>query len=182
VSTADFSADPTTGPLPLTVNFSPVKDTPYRYWDLGDGTETHEQGAISHTYETNGKFTVTHTVGDDAEHTVAMTKDDYIKVEPYAEFACKKAATWQCSGDLTICPIAICKSHSGGEALTYHWDFGDGHTSNEKDPTHQYNAFTIYGITLTVTDGAGLTDSQTHFYDWSTVEEPVRLYLPVITN
>ena len=43
---------------------------------------------------------------------------------------------------------------------TYHWDFGDGTTSYEKDPTHQYEAPGAYYVSLTVasTDGREVTD------------------------
>jgi len=36
---------------------------------------------------------------------------------------------------------------------SYHWDFGDGSTSNMQNVTHSYSAEGDYEITLTVTDG-----------------------------
>jgi cytochrome c len=44
----------------------------------------------------------------------------------------------------------------GGE-LDYAWDFGDGATSTEPNPTHTYTAPGIYEAELTVTDEGGLT-------------------------
>ena len=38
------------------------------------------------------------------------------------------------------------------DTLIYHWDFGDGNTSNEQNPTHTYTDDGVYTITLTVTD------------------------------
>ena len=36
-------------------------------------------------------------------------------------------------------------------SFSYHWDFGDGHTSNDQHPIHQYeNAGTMYTVTLYV--------------------------------
>jgi len=43
----------------------------------------------------------------------------------------------------------------------YHWDFGDGTTSNEKKPVKKYTAAGTYEITLTVTDNGGLTSTDT---------------------
>jgi cytochrome c len=40
---------------------------------------------------------------------------------------------------------------------TYEWDFGDGETSTEVNPTHTYTEAGTYEVTLTVTDAAGIT-------------------------
>jgi glucose/arabinose dehydrogenase len=50
-----------------------------------------------------------------------------------------------------------------GGALTYLWDFGDGTTATEANPTKQFQAASGRGFTvrLTVTDANGLTDSKT---------------------
>lgn len=42
---------------------------------------------------------------------------------------------------------------------TYAWDFGDGQTSNLKNPTHQYNTQGVYVPRLTITDQAGCVAS-----------------------
>jgi PKD repeat protein len=46
---------------------------------------------------------------------------------------------------------------NGTSPFTYFWDFGDGTSSSEANPTHQFNAEGIYNITLTVTDTDGDT-------------------------
>ncbi len=53
---------------------------------------------------------------------------------------------------------------SFGGVVTNHWDFGDGNTSNLTSPTHVYSDTGTYTITLTTTDGAGLTDTWTDSY------------------
>jgi PGF-CTERM protein len=40
-----------------------------------------------------------------------------------------------------------------GDALEYHWDFGDGTTSIELLPNHEFDKAGLYTVTLTVTDG-----------------------------
>ena len=44
---------------------------------------------------------------------------------------------------------------------TYHWDFGDGTTSEETEPIHEYVESGTYTITLTVT-GCHQTDTEDH--------------------
>jgi len=46
-----------------------------------------------------------------------------------------------------------------GQVVSYAWNFGDGVTSAEQNPTHTYNNPGNYQATLTVTDIYGLQDS-----------------------
>ena len=53
-------------------------------------------------------------------------------------------------------------STNGGGNNTYLWDFGDGNTSTDVDPTHIYGSTGTYMVTLTVTNECGtdvITDS-----------------------
>lgn len=52
-------------------------------------------------------------------------------------------------------------SDPGGGDLTYAWDFGDGNTGAGPTPTHTYLDAGEYTVTLTVTNDAGLSDSDT---------------------
>jgi len=52
-------------------------------------------------------------------------------------------------------PVALDGSASSdpdGDALTYHWDFGDGFTATGATPSHTYRLAGAYVIALTVTD------------------------------
>jgi PKD repeat protein len=50
---------------------------------------------------------------------------------------------------------------AGGFApYSFHWDFGDGNTSAEAAPTHNYGSVDSYTVTLTVTDDRGNTDTR----------------------
>jgi PKD repeat protein len=42
-----------------------------------------------------------------------------------------------------------------GGPFTFHWDFGDGSTSNEQNPSHTYAKVGEYTATLTVTNQKG---------------------------
>lgn len=62
---AAFTATPTTGPGPLTVQFSDTTagTVTSRLWDFGDGTGSTAKNP-SHTYTTLGQYTATLTVGN----------------------------------------------------------------------------------------------------------------------
>ena len=50
-------------------------------------------------------------------------------------------------------PVQFTGSAIGGyPPYSYHWDFGDDETSEEQNPTHEYDTAGNYTITLTVTD------------------------------
>lgn len=86
---ANFSATPTSGAAPLTVNFTDQSTGTVDSWNwsFGDGLNSNEQNP-SHTYNDSGSYTVILTVtGPDDSDT--ETKTDYIKVS-YAA----KAMPW----------------------------------------------------------------------------------------
>lgn len=49
---------------------------------------------------------------------------------------------------------------SDGWIVGWYWDFGDNWTSNQQNPTHQYDDDGTYTVTLTVTDNDGLSDDR----------------------
>ena len=57
---------------------------------------------------------------------------------------------------------------SGGGTSTYAWDFGDGGTSTDMNPSHVYSAAGTYTVTLTVTNACG-TDTYTEDVVMTTV-------------
>ncbi|MTK10792.1 MAG: PKD domain-containing protein, partial [Clostridiaceae bacterium] len=52
-------------------------------------------------------------------------------------------------------------SDSDGTIASYSWDFGDGTTSTEANPSHTYSKAGTYNVTLSVTDDKGSTGSAT---------------------
>lgn len=48
---------------------------------------------------------------------------------------------------------------ANGDVATWAWDFGDGTTSTDQDPEHRFEDDGTYRVTLTVTDGTGLTST-----------------------
>lgn len=50
---------------------------------------------------------------------------------------------------------------TSGTIISYLWDFGDGNTSAQSNPSHSYTAPGNYSISLTVTDNTGCTETLT---------------------
>ena len=66
-------------------------------------------------------------------------------------------------------PVHFTGSSSGGYSPhSYHWDFGDTHTSEEQNPIHTYTNDDNYTIILTVTDNTSNTTSDT---TWAWIQE-----------
>jgi PKD repeat protein len=81
---ADFSATPTSGDVPLTVQFTDqsidVDGTVVSWsWNFGDGNTSTDQNP-SHTYETYGVYDVILSATDNSGQTGTETKTDYITV------------------------------------------------------------------------------------------------------
>ncbi len=153
---AKFDSDVTKGVLPLTVNFSDSSqgNIKNRAWDFGDGTTSTLRNP-SHTYENAGSYTVSLTVsGPDTSATI--TKKDYIAVY-------KTAIIANFGSDISsgVLPLTVSFSDSSqGDITTWAWDFGDGSTSTEKNPSHTYENAGSYTVSLTVS-GLGGSDTIT---------------------
>lgn len=152
---ANFEADQTRGISPFTVKFTDLSagnPTGWR-WDFGDGSTSIEQNPM-HQYTTQGSgiknqytvsLTATNADGEDREMKV-----DYITVTqtPIAQFTVNDRR-----GKVPF--VVVFHDLSLGNPTTWLWEFGDGRTSREQNPTHTYPFEGAYDVRLTVTNQYG---------------------------
>ncbi|MDI3385362.1 PQQ-dependent sugar dehydrogenase [Streptomyces sp. B-S-A8] len=65
-----------------------------------------------------------------------------------------------------------------GDKLTYSWDFGDGATSTEQNPTHTFEKNGVYAATVTAKDKTGRTGSASAHITVGNTAPTVKLELP----
>ncbi|TDH25495.1 PKD domain-containing protein [Segetibacter sp. 3557_3] len=148
-----FSADVVSGCTPLIVKFSDRStNNPTSWnWDLGNGTISNVKDPVT-SYFLPGLYTVTLTVTNAAGSSTVI-KTDYITAHPVpiADFS---------STDTSGClPFeARFTDASGGNVTQWEWNFGDGTTSTQKNPSHLYASPGTYGIYLKVTNNVGCSN------------------------
>ena len=177
---AEFTAEPTMGPRNTRVQFTnqSTGNITSVLWNFGDGTTSSVLNP-SHIYGDPRTYTVSLTVtGPDGSDT--ETKETYIQLfipkVPNADFTrepininspmtvqftdtstCQATLITHINGIIFTSSI---ESASDGGITTWTWNFGDGTTSNERNPAHTYRNTGSYTVSLTVT-GPGGSDTET---------------------
>lgn len=168
---ASFSVNETSGTAPVTVSFTDTSedgsDDIYQWlWDFGDGNTSSLQNP-QHDYPTPGTYTVSLTVtSEDGVDT--ETRTDLISVEALAPVAAFNVSATTGNMPFTV-TFTDTSSAGSGEITQWLWDFGDGTTSDEANPSHTYTEAGKYSVRLTVTaDGSDSVMQE----DWIEVIDP----------
>ncbi|GAB4406115.1 MAG: hypothetical protein OHK0039_07600 [Bacteroidia bacterium] len=154
--TVNFSAD-RYGCAPIVIDFtdSTLGSSPAIawLWNFGDG-QTSTLQHPTHSYASDGTYTVSLAVTDARGCVGTHTKPGYIRLEhPVANFTSNAGIT---------CPpqtVQFTNASTSSHALTYFWDFGDGFTSTQRNPAHTYYTSDTFTVTLIVTDIYGCSDT-----------------------
>ena len=110
---------------------------------------------ISHTYNFQQTASVSLTAVNNHGCSNTLTKNDIIKIHPslQADFTADKTMICDLPGT-----VNFSNTSSGAGTLTYEWDFGDGTTSKDKNPSHNYTKKGIHTVKLTVKSSEGCTN------------------------
>ncbi len=158
--TSDFNAVPTSGCPGLYVRFNAQAGGDYDslFWDFGDSTYAAGLEEVYHTYDTTGFFTV-RLYAITPCTTVVAVKDTLIKVmlAPDAQFGTD--VTSGCA------PLTVqFEDLSTGRLDEWLWTFGDGETSTEQNPTHEYAEQGTYNVRLRVSNGCSFDTLRLNSY------------------
>ena len=126
-------------------NTNSVPDSTSYFWDFGDGA-TATSASPAHLYSAPGTYNVCLTISNPCG-TDSICQS--VLVCPYLQ----AGFTSSSSG-----PIANFLQSTSGTPSSYEWDFGDGNSSNQANPSHIYGQPGTYTVCLTVFDSCS-TDS-----------------------
>ncbi|MGB1205621.1 MAG: PKD domain-containing protein [Chitinophagales bacterium] len=140
-------------PMNLAVQFMDLSDmsnTVSWSWSFGDGNTSMEQNP-SHTYTTSGLYEVCLTV---------ETADGCTDMSCFAFEVIECLAYWNYED--TDLMVAF-ENLSSEDAIAFVWNFGDGNTSSEENPTHTYAASGDYEVCLIIETASGCTSDEDCF-------------------
>jgi PKD repeat protein len=148
-----FSCTPRTGcsPLPVAYTGTAIPTGGTYQWFFGDGnTGTGNTG--THTYTAIGDYTVTMIVTTPQGCIDTVIKNNYVHVVP-------DTTPYTVPDTITVClpPGTINVTDPTIGSNSWLWDFGDGSTSTQQDPSHTYAAPGNYTVTLTTGMAGGCT-------------------------
>ena len=152
--------------LTQTFRLTGVKEFSSIDWDFGDSQTVTDDTLVQHTYANYGNFMVNATI------TTTCGTYEISKEIKLTNCNFQFEANSLCVGEITQFQI-----QNTANIQSVLWNFGDGHTSTELEPTHTYAAAGTYTVTLEVT----FTDSstQTITKDIEIFEKPLK---PIIEH
>lgn len=163
---ASASANVFYGTTPLTVAFSSVNSSDpdgaivNYHWNFGDGTSSTEPNPV-HIYNSAGTFTAVLTVTNNSGLTgMSSVFITAVPVPNQAPVAVAGANVTSGNAFLTVNFSSRDSYDPDGTIASYVWNFGNGATSNQANPSYTYTTAGNFMATLTVTDNKGATNSK----------------------
>jgi parallel beta-helix repeat protein len=175
---ANFTANTTSGLVPQTVKFTDTSTgTPTNWtWDFGDESTSTEQNP-THIYKSEGnytvKLTVSNSLGSDSEEKIGYITVGSAVLAPETNFGSNVT-----SGNA---PLSVqFKDESTNSPTGWEWNFGDGKTSTEQNPSHTYETVGTYTVNLTATNygGSNSTTKTDYITVTSDTSAPVASFTP----
>lgn len=160
---AKFSLSaPVSGCAPVQVSFrdSSLAGTyPIQSWlyDFGDGSVSTSQHP-QHSYQQGGNYSVSLQVTDTKGCSHVVSRNNYVRISAPFQLDFNATNPVSCAPPLTTSFQA--NIVGGITPYIYSWDFDDGNTSTQPNPTNTFNGNKIFNVHLQVTDANGCSVSK----------------------
>jgi gliding motility-associated-like protein len=165
-----FNATPREQQMPeRTVSLNNTTPGEWNYsWSFGDGTTSDEANPQPHQYDGSGIYDITlrsYNQFCEDTHSQIITIDPMMPAIDYGQ-------------DESGCPpLTVAFYNNTLDATSYLWEFGDGQSSNEEEPSHTYRVPETYTVRLTAYGPGGtITAEDVTIEIYST---PTALFEPV---
>ncbi|MFO1431841.1 MAG: PKD domain-containing protein [Candidatus Competibacteraceae bacterium] len=150
--TANFNVapNPPSGTAPLTVTFidTSTGNVTSWLWSFGDGGSSTTKTAV-HTYTSPGNYNASLTVTGPGGSNKSPNKTISVTAAP-------PVANFSANPPSGNAPLTVQFQNScTGNVTEYTWNFGDGGTSNQPNPSHIYTKAGNYTVSLVVKGPAG---------------------------
>ncbi|MGD1958489.1 MAG: PKD domain-containing protein [Fulvivirga sp.] len=117
-------------------------------WDFGDGNTSTEQNPF-HIYEKLPSKGVSLTVTGPSGCKISRLND---KMDFFAP-------DFTVQSSVGCLPFAVVFNNRTNNSLNWMWDFGDGNTSTDRNPTHTYTSTGTYSVQLITQSTSGCYDT-----------------------
>jgi gliding motility-associated-like protein len=171
-SSFSYTSDCSTNNIVLTFDDESSSSDVLNYWFYDFGTPGNSSSENpSQVFNTNGNYNVTHVVGSVNGCFDTIVQTVVIPPKPEAGFF------YNTSNGLNI-GAAFNFIDTSANAISYNWDFGDGHSSTDQNPSNTFFTNGVYYVTQHVTSDFGCTDSVTVPITINTVTEEISSLIP----
>ncbi|HEX7905222.1 MAG TPA: PKD domain-containing protein [Chitinophagaceae bacterium] len=152
---ANFTSNTTSGCSPLFVQFTDQSTgNPFSWsWDLGNGQLSTARNPVG-TYSQPGTYTVRLVVKNSAGIDEEI-KTNYITVSPSPQASFSANITTSCVPATIQFTDQSTTPPGAGVITDWLWDFGDGNTSIQQNPSHIFTATGFYTISLRIKSTSG---------------------------
>jgi len=154
---AQFDVNPAVGRLPSNVNINFINKSisakPLSYlWNFNDPTgipPTSIQKDISHSFSDSGNYNICLSVSNGG---CSDTFCHIVRIEPHFPIA-----AFRNDRDSGCAPLTVSFENESQYAGNFEWYFGDGSSSTERSPLHEYAYSGIYNVLLVAYGPGGQT-------------------------
>ncbi|HEY3360232.1 MAG TPA: NosD domain-containing protein, partial [Methanosarcina sp.] len=142
---ANFSVNVTSGYAPLSVLFiDHSQNATSRSWDIdNNGSVDNTSESFVYVYQNPGNYTANLTVTNEngTNSTTVQIIVEEFKVQPVADFSFNPTSGYT--------PLSVQFTDLSQNAASRNWNFGDGVTSTDQNPSHTYSTAGTYTVSLT---------------------------------